>query len=136
MTWEIPMKFSGKMWLMIILKITKSQGFTFPLEDTFFEKPQGSNWLPPAVLGLRAPFFTEHLRRMLQQCSINVLDEGLVIELLLWWADKRYTLATTTFCSQVLSDTSVTQVLFSLLLLTQWLLLFSMSKVISSKSLL
>ena len=35
------MKFSGKMCLMIILKVTKDQGFTFSLEDTFFEKLQG-----------------------------------------------------------------------------------------------
>ena len=55
------MKFSGKMCLMIILKVTKNQGFTLCLEDIIFEKPQGvSNWplppLPPtlpAVLGLK-----------------------------------------------------------------------------------
>ena len=35
------MKFSGKMCLKIILKVTKNQGFTLPLEDTIFEKPQG-----------------------------------------------------------------------------------------------
>ena len=35
------MKFSGKMCLMIILKVTKNQGFALSLEDTFFEKPQG-----------------------------------------------------------------------------------------------
>ena len=40
-TWGISMKFSGKMCLMIILKVTKNQGFTLSLEDTFFEKPQG-----------------------------------------------------------------------------------------------
>ena len=34
------MKFSGKMCLMIILKVTKKQGFTLSLEDTLFEKPQ------------------------------------------------------------------------------------------------
>ena len=39
-TWVISMKFWGKMWLMTI-KVTKSQGFTLSLEDTFFEKPQG-----------------------------------------------------------------------------------------------
>ena len=39
-TWGISIKFSGKMWLIIILKLTKKQGFTFHLEDTFFEKPQ------------------------------------------------------------------------------------------------
>ena len=45
------MKFSGKMHLMIILKVTKNQRFTFCSEDAFFGKPQGrSNW--PAVLGL------------------------------------------------------------------------------------
>ena len=40
---------------MIILKITKKQGFTLSLEDTFLEKPQeGSNVpLPPAFLGLK-----------------------------------------------------------------------------------
>ena len=35
------MKFSGKMYFKIILKVTKNQGFTLSLEDTFFEKPQG-----------------------------------------------------------------------------------------------
>ena len=38
---------------MIILKVTKRQGFTLSLEDTFFEKPQrGQIDPPPAVLGL------------------------------------------------------------------------------------
>ena len=41
------MKFSGKMWLTIILRVTKKQGFTLSLEDAFFEKLQGVlNWLP------------------------------------------------------------------------------------------
>ena len=42
-TWGISMKFSGKMWLTIILKVThtKKEGFTLSLEDPFFEKPQG-----------------------------------------------------------------------------------------------
>ena len=49
------MKFSEKMCLIIILKVTKNQGFTLSLEDTFFKKSQGAgglNWPPPAVLGL------------------------------------------------------------------------------------
>ena len=41
MTSEISIKFSGKMWLMIILKFTKEQGFTLSLENTVLEKPQG-----------------------------------------------------------------------------------------------
>ena len=35
------MKFPGKMGLKIILKVTKKQGFTRSLENTFLEKPQG-----------------------------------------------------------------------------------------------
>ena len=53
-TWEISMKFSGKMWFMIISKVTEKQGFILSLEDTFLEKPQGgSNWLSPAFLELK-----------------------------------------------------------------------------------
>ena len=38
----ISIKFSGKMWLMVVLKATKKQGFFLSLEETFFEKPQGN----------------------------------------------------------------------------------------------
>ena len=60
MTWVISMKFSGKMWLMIILKVTKNQGFTLSLEDTLFKKPQGggSNWPHPVVLALKITLFS------------------------------------------------------------------------------
>ena len=54
-TWGISMKFSGKMWLRIILKVTKNQGFTLSLEDTFLKNPQGGRGGqidPQAVLGL------------------------------------------------------------------------------------
>ena len=49
------MKFSGKMCLKLILKVTKNQGFTLSLEETFFEKPQGGQTdpPPPAFLGLK-----------------------------------------------------------------------------------
>ena len=36
------MNFSGKMRLMIILKVRKKEGFTVGLKDTFFKKPQRS----------------------------------------------------------------------------------------------
>ena len=41
----IAMKFSGKTWLMIILKVTKKKkGFTLSLENKYMEKTQeGSN---------------------------------------------------------------------------------------------
>ena len=41
------------MYLMVILKVTKKQGFPLSLEDTFFKKPQGGQIDPPAVLGLK-----------------------------------------------------------------------------------
>ena len=52
-TWGMWMTFSGKMWLVIILEVTKNQNCTFSPENVFFEKPKwrGSNW-PPAFLGL------------------------------------------------------------------------------------
>ena len=57
MIWGISMKFSVKMCLLIISKVTKNQGFTLYLEDTFFEKPHGGEGGDqidsPAVLGLR-----------------------------------------------------------------------------------
>ena len=34
------MKFSVKMWLMIILKVTEKQGSTLSLKNRFLEKPQ------------------------------------------------------------------------------------------------
>ena len=48
------MKFSEKMWLMIILKVTKKQGFAFFLENTFLEKSQGEGQMDSAAFfGLR-----------------------------------------------------------------------------------
>ena len=44
-TWVIPMKFSGKMWLMTILRARENTGFIPSLQNTFLEKPR-----PPAFL--------------------------------------------------------------------------------------
>ena len=52
--WGNSMKFSGKMYLKIILKVSKNQGFTLSIKDTFFEKPQGGVILTVAVLGLKS----------------------------------------------------------------------------------
>ena len=49
-TWWISMKFSEKMWLMIIIKVAKKQGFTVSLESTFFKKQHGDGW---SNLGIR-----------------------------------------------------------------------------------
>ena len=40
------MKFPGKIWLIIILKVSKTQGFTLSLENIFFGKPQGGSIWP------------------------------------------------------------------------------------------
>ena len=54
-TWGISMKFLEKMWLMIILKVTKKQGPNLSLEDIFLKNCKGGSiWPPsPAFLGLR-----------------------------------------------------------------------------------
>ena len=57
MTRAISMEFSGKMYLMIILKVTKNQGFNVSLEDIFFEKLQGWGQIDPhhpAAYGLKS----------------------------------------------------------------------------------
>ena len=40
-TWEIPMKFSEKVYLMIILKVAENQGFSHSLENKVLVKPKG-----------------------------------------------------------------------------------------------
>ena len=42
-TWGNSMKSSGKMCFKIILKVTKNQGSTLSIEDTFFKKLQGAS---------------------------------------------------------------------------------------------
>ena len=60
MTWGKSIKFSRKMCLKIILKVTKNLGFTLTLsvEDTFFEKPQGGIKLNPPP----SPILPSHFR--------------------------------------------------------------------------
>ena len=50
---------------MIILKVTKNQGFTLCLEDTIFKKPQGSGGGVVGGVGGQlglSTFLTEHLQ--------------------------------------------------------------------------
>ena len=51
-------QFSGKMSLVIILKVTKKQGFTRTLKNLYLEKPQGvrSDW-SPGLLRIKNSFF-------------------------------------------------------------------------------
>ena len=55
------MKFSGKMYCKIILEVTKSQGFTLAIEDTFFKKPQGGVNLTPQPRQIRVKLFLSEL---------------------------------------------------------------------------
>ena len=43
------------MCLMIILKVTKNQGFTLSVEDTFFEKPHEEGQIDPHLAPTPTP---------------------------------------------------------------------------------
>ena len=49
-TWGISIKLLGKMWLMILLKVTKNLGFTLSLWDRFFKK----TWMGEKVITLKS----------------------------------------------------------------------------------
>ena len=53
-TWGISVKFSENVWLIMILKVKRKQGFTLYLEDKFFEKREGGGQIESlqAVLAL------------------------------------------------------------------------------------
>ena len=66
------MKFSGKICFKIMLKVTKNQGFTLSLGDTFFEKPQGGQSEPSSP-----PHPPRHIRVKgvpLKQIKITLFD--------------------------------------------------------------
>ena len=67
------MKFSAKMWLMIILKVTKKHGFTLSLEDTFFKKPQGG--------GVHSRF---RVKEHLSQWLLSFFNSNCTITEFLW----------------------------------------------------
>ena len=67
------MKFSGKMCLKIILKITKNQGFTLSLKDVFFEKAQGGVKLTPYPPSL-PPQPLQELRQKLDRIDSNLFE--------------------------------------------------------------
>ena len=58
---------------MIILKVTKNQGFTLSLEDTFFEKPQEVGQFDSRVFSLimfGVSVSTNKTRRTLNKCFL------------------------------------------------------------------
>ena len=92
------MKFSGKMCLMIILKVRKNQGFTLSLEHTFFEIPQGSGVKlnpPPAVLGLNLHYHMKYFGILIDEmlswnkqidniCTNLVRASGILLKLVIF----------------------------------------------------
>ena len=54
-TRENSMTFSGKICFKIILKVTKNQGSTLSIENTFFKKPLEGQFDPPGILGSIKP---------------------------------------------------------------------------------
>ena len=67
----ISMKFSGKMWFSMILKVAKNQGFTLFQDNRFLEKIiRGMSNLPPAAfLGLR-------LKHVIKSCCGKLWKEN------------------------------------------------------------
>ena len=57
-TWVISMILSGKMWLMIILKVTKQQGFTLSPGNNFLAKPHGVKLTPRLIKLWKKIFFS------------------------------------------------------------------------------
>ena len=61
---------------MIMLKVTKNQGFSLSLEDTFFEKPQGgSNWPRPSRSRVKINEITINVAKKLDPFS-NLKSAG------------------------------------------------------------
>ena len=85
MTLGISMKLSGKLCLMIILKVTKKPGFYPPFRRYIFRKTtggRGSNWPLPAVLGLMY-YQIEHLS-FLQIIYLDWLKVWKTLRKLIW----------------------------------------------------
>ena len=47
------MQFQGKIWFVILLKVTRNRGFTLPLENTVLEKLQESTNWPTSLLRVK-----------------------------------------------------------------------------------
>ena len=69
------MKFSGNMCFMIILKVTKNQGFTLSLEDKFFEKPQRGSDLPcPSCFRVNADLYFSDRLHLVEKGNLKLSE--------------------------------------------------------------
>ena len=65
---------------MIILKVTKDQGFTLSLEDKYFEKPQGWGQIDPsAVLGLKIMRLEQNTQDIFFP-TVEIIDYNVMID--------------------------------------------------------
>ena len=65
---------------MVILNVTRNQGFTLSLEDTFFEKPQVRPIDLPAVLGLTLKQIFWKTKTFIQKLEYRFLVDSIKIE--------------------------------------------------------
>ena len=65
------MEFSGKMRLIIILKVTKNLAFNLSLENTFYEKPQGRQEHSPLAV------FLINIERFYPSISLDFLNKAI-----------------------------------------------------------
>ena len=85
-TWGISMKFSGKMRLMTILKVTKAQGFTLSLEDTFFEKTQTMVICAFPFLDRKYPFWVNlHQKMKIDSFNGDFIARLIRLGRIPWW---------------------------------------------------
>ena len=102
MTWGISIKFSVKMWLMIIMKVTKNQGCTLSKKHIGFWKNHkgegGGRWncnspCTPAILGLRVRNSRDHGRVWTSNLLCSYLTHWIIRLMALWvrymhWSKK------------------------------------------------
>ena len=81
MTRWISMKFSGKVWLMIISRATKKQSFTLSLEDKFLEKPLTTcvTFFHKSFLVLTFNLILIHLKYFSNDSLMNELKSNYVV---------------------------------------------------------
>ena len=101
MTWGISIKFSVKMWLMIIMKVTKNQICTLSKKRIGFwknHKGGGRRWncnfpCTPAILGLRVRNSRDHGRVWTANLLCSYLTHWIIRLMALWvrymhWSKK------------------------------------------------
>ena len=72
-TWGVSMNFSAKMWLLIILKVTRKQGFIFYLEDTTALPPSRFS-VKQIQIKKRKKFLLTHVNNILSAFTNKIIN--------------------------------------------------------------